>query len=110
MTVSDNTIQAEGIGSFFENSGKISAKAGKKLATIALAKPGGALEITSNIATAAATKSLQASSSSLPEVIIFYHRAKVLYLGKFLQFILYKWKIKLTDYTHQHHLKEKMMI
>ena len=32
MTVSDNTIKAEGLGVFFENLGKISAKAGKKLA------------------------------------------------------------------------------
>ena len=33
MIVSDNTIKAEGLGSFFKNLGKISAKAGKKLAT-----------------------------------------------------------------------------
>ena len=32
MTVYDNTIKAEGLGSFFKNLGKISAKAGKKLA------------------------------------------------------------------------------
>ena len=29
MIVSDNTIQAEGLGNFFKNLGKISAKAGK---------------------------------------------------------------------------------
>ena len=29
MTVSDNTIQAEGLHSFFKNLGKSSAKAGK---------------------------------------------------------------------------------
>ena len=29
MTVSDNIIQAEGLSSFFKNSGKISAKAGE---------------------------------------------------------------------------------
>ena len=33
MTVSDNTIQTEGLGSFFKNLRKISAKVGKKLAT-----------------------------------------------------------------------------
>ena len=33
MIVSDNTIQEEGLGSFFKNLGRISAKAGKKLAT-----------------------------------------------------------------------------
>ena len=32
MIVSDNVIQAEGLGNFFKNLGKISAKAGKKLA------------------------------------------------------------------------------
>ena len=33
MIVTYNTIQAEGLGSFFKTFGKISAKAGKKLAT-----------------------------------------------------------------------------
>ena len=33
MIVSDNSIQAEGLGRFFKNLGKISSKAGKKLAT-----------------------------------------------------------------------------
>ena len=33
MTVSDTTIQAEGLGSFFNNLGNIFAKADKKLAT-----------------------------------------------------------------------------
>ena len=61
MIVSDNTIQAEGLGSFFKNLGRISAKAGKKLATNILKNPGRALEITSNIATAAATKSPKAA-------------------------------------------------
>ena len=58
MTVSDNTIKAEGFGSFFKNLGKISGKAGKQLAlaTNVLKNRGRALEITSNIATAAATK------------------------------------------------------
>ena len=55
MTVSDNTIQTESLGSFFKNFGRISAKAGEKLATIVLKNP--ASEITSNIANAAATKS-----------------------------------------------------
>ena len=32
MIVSDNVIQAEGLGDFFKNLGKISAKTGKKLA------------------------------------------------------------------------------
>ena len=32
MTVSEKTIQTEGLGEFFEDSGKTSAEAGKKLA------------------------------------------------------------------------------
>ena len=31
MTVSDNTIKAEGLGSFFKNLGRISTKAAKKI-------------------------------------------------------------------------------
>ena len=84
MIVSDSVIQAEGLGSFFKNLGKVSAKAGKKLAKNVLKNPGRALEIGANIATAAATKSPKAALSTLPEVINFYHTGKGLYLGKFV--------------------------
>ena len=84
MIVSDNTIKAESLGSFFINLGKISSKVGKKLATSVLKNPGRALEIEAIIATAAATKSPKAVSSTLPEVINFYHTGKGLYLGKFV--------------------------
>ena len=84
MIVSDNTIKAEGLGSFFKNLGKISSKAGKKLAKNVLKNPGRALEIGANIATAAATKSPKAALCTLPEVINFYHTGKGLYLGKFV--------------------------
>ena len=84
MIVSDNTIQAEGLGDFFKNLGKISAKAGKKLAKNVLSNPTRALDLTAKIATAAATKSPKAAKSTLPEVIIFYHTGKGIYLGKFV--------------------------
>ena len=84
MTVSDNMIKAESLGSFFKNLGKISSKSGKKLATNVLKNPGRALEIGANIATAAATKSPNAALSTLPEVINFHHTGKGLYLGKFV--------------------------
>ena len=84
MTVSDNTIKAEGLGSFLKNLGKISAKAGKKLAKNVISNPGRALDLTAKIATAAATKSPKAALSTLPEVINFYHTGKGLYLGKFV--------------------------
>ena len=84
MTVSDNTIKAEGLGNFFKNLGKISAKAGKKLAKNVISNPARALDLTAKIATAAATKSPKAALSTLPEVINFYHTGKGLYLGKFV--------------------------
>ena len=84
MIVSDNIIKAEGLGSFFKNLGKISAKAGKKLAKNVISNPGRALDLTAQIATAAATKSPKAALSTLPEVINFYHTVKGLYLGKFV--------------------------
>ena len=83
MTVSDNAITAEGLGSFFKNLGKFSAKAGKKLATNALKNPARFLEIGANVATAAASRNPKTGSSTLPEVINFYHTGKGLYLGKF---------------------------
>ena len=49
-----------------------------------LKNQGKALEITSNIATAAATENPKAVYSSLPELINFCHRGKGLHLGKFV--------------------------
>ena len=83
MIVSDNVIQAEGLGNFFKNLGKISSKAGKKIAKNVLSNPGRALDLTAKIATAAATKSPKAALSTLPEVIYFYHTGKGLYLPRF---------------------------
>ena len=83
MTVSDNTIKAEGLGSFFKKLGKISAKAGKKLATNALKHPARFLEIGANVATPAASRNPKAALSTLPEVINFYHTGKGLYLPRF---------------------------
>ena len=84
MIVSDNTIQAEGLGDFFKNLGKVSSKAAKKLAKNALKNSSRFLEIGANIATAAATKSPKAALSTLPEVINFYHTGKGLYLPRFI--------------------------
>ena len=84
MIVSDNVIQTEGLSSFFKNLGKLSAKAGKKLATNVLKHPGRALEIGANVATAAASRNPKNVLSTLPEVIIFYHKGRGVYLGKFI--------------------------
>ena len=83
MTLSDNTIKAEGLFSFFKLLGKISAKLGKKLATNILKNPARAFEIGANVATATASRNPKAALSTLPEVNIFYHTGKGLYLGEF---------------------------
>ena len=89
MKVSDITIKVEGLGSFFKYLGRISATAGKKLATNALKNPSRFLEIGANVATAAASRNRKAALSKLPEVINFYHTVKGFYLGKFVEvFIL----------------------
>ena len=82
MTVSDRVLKAEGFGNFFKNLWKISAEAGKKLATNALKNPARFLEIGANLATASASRNPKAALSTLPEVINFYHKGEGLYLGK----------------------------
>ena len=83
MTVSDNTIQEEGLGSVFNKLGKISAEAGKKLATNALKSPGRFLEMGAKFATAAASRDPKAALSTLPEFFSVYHTGKGLYFPKF---------------------------
>ena len=84
MIVSDNVIQAEGLGDFFKKLGKISTKAGKKLAKNVLSNPGRALDLTAKRATAATSRSSKQTLSTLPELITFYNTGKGLYLGKFV--------------------------
>ena len=84
MIVSDNVIQAEGLGDFFKKLRKVSSRAVKKLATNALKNPARFLEIGANVATAATTKNPKAALSTLPEVINFYHTGKSLYLPRFV--------------------------
>ena len=84
MTISDNTIQAGGFGNFFKSLGKSSIKVGKKLAKNVLPNPTLALDITANIATAAASRKPKNVLSTLLELIGFYNTGKGLYLGEFL--------------------------
>ena len=90
--VSDNVIQAECLGDFFKNLGKVSSKAAKKLAKNALKNPYRFLEIGANVATAAVSKNPKAALSALPEVINFYHTGKGLYLGKFVQTLILEYE------------------
>ena len=84
MIVSDNVIQAEGLGGFFKNLGKKGLNVSKKMAKNVLSYPGRALDLTANIATAAASRISKQALSTLPELITFYNTGKGLYLGKFV--------------------------
>ena len=53
MIVSDNIIQAEGLGDFFKNLGKKALNVSKKMAKNVLSSPSRALDLTAKIATAA---------------------------------------------------------
>ena len=82
MTVSDNTIQAEGFGDFFKNLGKKGLNVSKKLAKNVFKNPTRALDNTANIASAAATRSPKNVLSTLPEVINFYRTGNGFYLPR----------------------------
>ena len=84
MIVSDNTVQAEGLGDFVKNLGKVSSKAAKKITRNALKNPSQFLQIGANVAAATASRNPKAALSAIPEVINFYHTGKGLYLGKFV--------------------------
>ena len=84
MVVSDNVIQAEGLGDFFKNLGKKGLNVSKKMAKNVLSNPGRALDLTAKIATAAASRNSKQALSTLPELITFYSTGKGLYLGKFV--------------------------
>ena len=84
MIVSDNVIQAEGLSDFVRNLGKKGTNISKKMAKNVLKNPSRALDITANIATAAASRNPKNVMSTLPEMISFYNTGKGLYLGKFV--------------------------
>ena len=84
MIVSDNIIQAEGIGDFFKNLGKKGLNVSKKMAKNVLGNPGRTLDSTAKLATAAASRISKQALSTLPELITFYNTGKGLYLGKFV--------------------------
>ena len=79
MTVSDKTIEAEGLKDFFRHLGKAAKSVGKKV----LANPGRALEIGAQIGAAAASRNPKAALAATPDVIKFVHTGKGLYLPKF---------------------------
>ena len=82
--MSDNTVQAEGLGDFFKNLGKKGLNVSKKMAKNVFSNSGLALDLTAKIATAAASQNSKQALSTLPELITFYILGKSLYLGKFV--------------------------
>ena len=78
LIVSDQTIQAEGLGNFFKHLGSAAKNVGKKI----LNNPGRALELAANIGTAAASKNPRMIAATAPDIIKFVHQGKGLYLGK----------------------------
>ena len=78
LIVSDQTIQAEGLGNFFKHLGSAAKNVGKKI----LNNPGRALELAANIGTAAASKNPKLIAATAPDIIKFVHQRKGLYLGK----------------------------
>ena len=83
MTITDNTIQADGLSDFFKNLGKKGFDVSKKMAENVLRNPGPALDLTANFASAVAFRNTKAFISTLPEVINFYKTACLLFLGNF---------------------------
>ena len=67
MTVSDATIEAEGLKDFFRSVGRATVNFGKKVAN----NPIRALEIASKIGTAAASRDPRAALSATPDLIKF---------------------------------------
>ena len=78
LIVSDQTLQAEGLGDFFRSVGKAAKNVGKKI----LNNPGRALEIAAKIGTAAASKNPKLIAATAPDIIKFVHQGIDLYLGK----------------------------
>ena len=67
MTVSDATIEAEGLKDFFKSVGRATANFGQKIAT----NPVRALEIASKIGSAVVSRNLRAALSATPDLIKF---------------------------------------
>ena len=65
MTVSDETIEAEGLKDFFKSVGRATVNFGKKVAN----NPVRALEIASKIGSAAASRNPRAALSATPDLI-----------------------------------------
>ena len=82
------------MGKFSENLSKKGLNVSEKMAKHVLKNPRQALDIEANIATAAASRNLEAALSTLPEFKNFNKSGKGLDLGNFFLFIPTKWNRK----------------
>ena len=84
MTVSDNTIEAEGLGDFFQNLCYIRLNVSKNMAKNVSSNPGRVLDLTAQIATAAVSRNSKQALSTLPDLITFYNTGRGPNLGNFV--------------------------
>ena len=84
MIVSNDVIRPECLIGLIKNIGKRGLNVSKKMAKNVLKNPLRALEIGANIATAAASRNPKKVLSTLPQVIIFYHKGRGFYFEKFI--------------------------
>ena len=87
LTVSDNTIVEKNLGDFSKSLVKKRLNASKNMAKHVLKIPVWALDIKANVASAIVSRNPQAASSTLPEVINFFHTGNGLHLGKLVIFL-----------------------
>ena len=78
LIVSDQTIQAEGLGDFFKHIGQAAKNVGKNI----LNNSARALEIAANFGKAAANKNPIFIAATAPDIIKFVHQGKGVYLVK----------------------------
>ena len=84
MSVSDITVLAEVLIEFIKNLGKKELNVSKLMAKNLLQNPGRALDITTNVVSALASRNPEAALSALLEVRTFYNTGEGFYLGKFV--------------------------
>ena len=84
LTLRDNTIQAEGLSDVFRNRGIKGQNVSKKMAKNVLKNPRRFLNISANVATAAASRNPKNVITALPDVINFYQTGSAFYLGRFV--------------------------
>ena len=76
MIVSDNVIQAEGLGDFFKSLSNKGLNVSTKMAKNVISNPRRALDLTAKITNAVASKNSKQALSTLPELITFYNTGK----------------------------------